>query len=242
MVVKFASLRIKPTLKLAFKGLLFAFLVLFVDEYHRSPFAILVFIAATSFLYFRPRLNSLKFAASFIALTAAPFILPPLPIGKIATAIALGVTFMLFLGIKNLVLVLRDKWYAIVHTLILVIYSAALFSSSLRFFTEAGAFVLFFLLFREFYYTMSILRGPRLVLSSALQSLVAIELLWVLRLLPIGFIASSAIFTLTLFIFFDVFLHHLSGHLSRKLILRDGTILILSTLVIMASSGWSLAG
>jgi len=242
MAVRFASLRTKPTLKLAFKGLLFALLVLFADEYPGSPFAILIFIVAALFLYFRPRLNSLKFAASFIALAMAPFVLPPLQIGEIAAAIVLGAMFVLLLGVKNLVLVRRERWYAIVHTLILAIYGAALFSNPLRFFTEAGAFILFFLLFREFYRTMSALQGSRLALSSALQGLIAVELLIVLSLLPVGFVAETLIFTITLVIFSDIFLHHLGGRLSRKLVLRDSTILILSALIIMAFSGWGLAG
>lgn len=240
MAVKFASLRTKPTLKLAFKGLLFALLVLFVYEYPGSVFAQIVFVIAASVLYLKPRLNSLKFGASFIALILAPFILPPLPIGSVATAFGLGMLFVLIAGVKSLILLRRDRWYFIAHIVILAICGAALLAAGPSFFAKAGAFILFLLLFREFYRAMSTLQGPRLALVSALESFMAVELLGVFYLLPIGFIASSLIFAVALAIFSDIFLHHVSGHLSRRLILRDSTILMLATLVVMALSSWSL--
>ncbi len=241
MAARFASLRTKPTLRLAFKGLIFALLVLFVYEYPGSILAAVVFVAAAVILYLKPRLNFFKFAASFVVLILAPFILPPLFVGPVVTAASLGALFVLVTGVKNLILLRRDKWYAIAHAVILAIPGAAILSAEPSFFAEVGVFILFFLLFREFYRVMSTLQGPRLALVSALQSFVALQLLGVLYLLPIGFGASTMLFALALTIFSDIFLHHISGHLSRRLILRDSTIFIFVVFVILASANWGLA-
>ena len=240
MAAKFASLRTKPTLKLAFKGLLFSLLVLFVYDYPGSVLAALIFLAAAFILYTRPRFNSLKFSASFIALALAPFILPPLPFSNIITAIILGAVFVILVGVKNLILLRREKWYFVAHILLLTMYGAAILYAGPSFVIAGAAFVLFFLLFREFYSRMSTLQGPRLALSSALESLIATELIAILYVLPIGFIASSIIFTLILSVLSDIFIHHLNGHLSRRLILRNSTILIFAILLVSAFSGWSL--
>ncbi len=242
MVAKFASLRTKPTLKSLFKGILFTLLVLFLYEYQVGFWTAFIFVSGAVVLYSSPRLNSFKYAVSFLAITLAPFVLPPLPVGPVVEATILGFVFMALLGVKNLVFLRRDRWYLLIHVSILFIYGSALFYNPPSFFNESAAFILFLLLFREFYRTMTTLQGGRLALSFALQSLVAIELIQVLYLLPIGFISEAALFVLILTAFSDIFLHHLNGKLSRRLILRDATALALLSLIVMSLSGWSLAG
>jgi hypothetical protein len=216
--------------------------VLFLNEYAGSALTVITFVAAGLILYGFPRLNALKFGASFLGLLITPFILPPMLIGSTVTAFVLGGLFMILLGIKNLVFLRRSAWYAALHFSLLAVFGLSLSAAGPSFWGEAPMFLFLFLLFREFYRTMSTLTAGRLALSAAIQALAALELILILTILPIGFISAFAIFVIIMAVFSDVFLHHLNGRLSRRLILRDATFLIISSLVVMAASGWGLAG
>jgi hypothetical protein len=242
MVARFTSLLTRPILRSAFSGFVFAFLSLFLLEYGGGTWATLLFLAAAIFLYVRPSLNAVRFGASFVALAVLPFVLPSWPVDRIVIAAVLGAIFTALLGVKNLVFLRRREWYAFVHLSLVFLWGTALLSAGRSIPWGVGAFLLFFFLVREFYRTMSALEGNRLMLTAALGSLLAVELLGVLALLPIGFIASAAIFTLIVYVLSDTFLHHLNGRLSRRLVLWNATFLVLSSLLVMAASYWSLSG
>jgi len=152
----------------------------------------------------------------------------------------MGISFAVLYGVKNLEVVSRKGWYTFVHFSILASYGAIIIYNNFSIWSEILGFILFLFLFGEFYRKMSPLRGDRLRLVAGIMSLLSIELLGVLTLLPVGFIAGAALFTLVTYAMFDTYSNQLNGQFTKNLILRNITLLTLSSLVVMALSNWTL--
>ncbi len=240
MAARFISLRTNPTLRLAFRGLVFGLLALFLMSNRGSFWASFFFLAVAVFMYLWPSLRSITFSASFVALVMLPFLLPPLPTSSFIVATLMGVCFAVLSGVKNLELIGRKEWYTFLHFAIIASYGGIVIYNNFSAPGEIFGFVLFLALFHEFYKKMSPLRGGRLSLISGIMSLLSIELLSVLVMLPIGFIAGTALFTIILYALFNTYSSQLSGQLSRVIVLRNVTLLTLSSLLVMAFSSWTL--
>ncbi|MCL4405375.1 hypothetical protein M1295_02315 [Patescibacteria group bacterium] len=240
MGAKFISLRTSPISRLTFRGLVYGLLVLLLAFNPGSFWAGLAFIAVALTMYLQPTLRSITFGASFIALILLPFLLPPLPLDRFLIAGLMGLAFAILWGVKNLELIERKGWYTFMHLLLLASYGAIIIASDLSILSEIIGFILLFALFREFYNKVSVLRGNRLLLVSGVMSLLSLELLAVLTLLPIGFVAGAVIFALFSCAAINTYLNQLDGRFSTKLLLRNVTLLTLSSLLVMAFSSWTL--
>jgi hypothetical protein len=67
-----------------------------------------------------------------------------------------------------------------------------------------------------------------------------LELTWVILLLPLGIINSAALLTLFFILIRDFLSAHFRGILSSSFVFRQLTFLVLFTIIILASSNWSL--
>jgi hypothetical protein len=240
MAARFISLRTSPILKLVSRGLIFGLSAFLLISDQGKFWLSLAFIAVAVIMYFRPALRSLTFSASFIALVLLPFLLPPLPISPFIIAGLMGMSFTVLSGVKNLELIDRKGWYTFVHFSILASYGAIVIYNNFSLLSEIFGFMLFLFLFHEFYRKMGPLRGDRLLLAAGIMSLLSLELLGVLVLLPIGFVAGAALFTLIVYALFNTYSNQLNGRFSAVLLLRNVTLLTLSSLLVMVLSSWTL--
>ena len=66
------------------------------------------------------------------------------------------------------------------------------------------------------------------------------EVIWVVALLPMGFLNSSALVLLFILVLEDFAVNYFAGGLNRILILRNITVFVLISLAIFAASHWSI--
>lgn len=68
----------------------------------------------------------------------------------------------------------------------------------------------------------------------------AVEFVWLVSLLPSGFLNAASLILLIILILEDFTVHHFSGTINRQIILRDVTAFLVLSLVILGASNWSL--
>jgi len=181
------------------------------------------FLAAASvYFYSQPLFNSRAQLRSFLVFMgmapavakAAPLALPALPF-----------LFYLILGLKQLVLLNRELWRQFLNLALFYIIFLVLFSiNPLNFRLAAGpAFLAIFLLWRDFFSTP----------ASLALTLVNLELLWVIGLLPLGFLNAANLLWLMTFSLLET----VGG---RQWNLKRGLVLAGLAFFILLTSRWSL--
>lgn len=66
-----------------------------------------------------------------------------------------------------------------------------------------------------------------------------LQALWVVAILPLGFLNAASLALLIALILEDFFIEHWSGEMNRKIILRNITLFLVLGLVILGASRWS---
>src|SRR3989338_2521712 len=128
MGARLKSASINQTLRLALKVLIASTLLYWLRSGGFSFWVALVFILAFGVFYLRPMLNNGKFIPSSLALLSIPFFSPVLASGgEFLFITSWGVSFFILLGVKNLVLIQRQKAYRIVHFGIIAALEAFMF-------------------------------------------------------------------------------------------------------------------
>lgn len=153
-----------------------------------------------------------------------------------------SVLFYLILGIKELIFVHRQQWYAVKN--ILLFYSLFLFfflwdKSSYFFIKYLSFFVLTFFLLREWLFWSEQNFPKRQLLASFVLAFVVVEILWSTAILPIGFISSANIMILITYLLVDSNLRHFQGTLNKKVILRNLGIFALAIIFVLITSKWN---
>jgi len=87
---------------------------------------------------------------------------------------------------------------------------------------------------------MADLSRRRRSLFSAAFSFIILQIFWAIALLPIGFLNSAALLLPVVFLLSDFIIHHLDGSLSRRIVLRNVTILIAAFVIVSLVSKWTL--
>jgi len=205
---------------------------------------ILAFFAAAwaLFLYAQPMIHAGRFIASFIGV-----LIIPLFVSGFYGAVLAGVILFLLLGAKNLAVIRHDLFYYTANGLLLfslafLYMSGEPFASPL--FNLLFSSVLFFFLFREMFSWASssgreaAFPYDRTMVGLAI-TLLSTEVLWVLSFLPFRPLYGALLSLLTLLILEDFLLRSAEGRLSRFLILRAVTGIVLIFLVAAAVTDWS---
>ena len=231
------------------KGLVFGIL-LWVSAYHW--FIFLLFILGAVYFYFNPILNSKDLLVGFLVILFTSLILTvrlSMPIYRFAAVLSFSFLWVLLLGIKNLIFINRQKIYYLLNSfLLLSIFLIFFYADKSRFFTlkylAAGAAVFFLLeeffrIFRESI-RQNLILGRRYHLLAVTIGFLGIQLLWVIALLPVGFINASALMLLSILTMENFSLHYLDGSINRRLVLRDITVFLLFGLIIIGISSWKL--
>jgi hypothetical protein len=149
------------------------------------------------------------------------------------------------LGIKNLIFVKRGPFYYLLNGLLLLaIFILFFFSAQPHLFFVKYLLVFFAItfLFKEFlnFFILESLNPQKRNLVVLGTAFLMLQLLWVIKLLPISFLNAASLALLIVLILQDFIGHHLSGTISRQLVLRNITVFLILSLVIFGASRWSL--
>ncbi len=223
-----------PVLGLLFRVLLPTLGVYFLREYSSSFFALLFFLFSFWFVYLKPPLNNRKFLVSSLGLVALPILLPLGGRGlEWLFLILWALALFLLLGVNTLVLLRWQSSYEAVHLILIFGFSLLYLLGLLPLVSQIILFLVFFLLFREFYLVSAPSYPQRLTLAASLMAFVLVEVAWILSFSSINFLAGAAFLALTVYLFHDLILHHFQGTLSRQIILRNVTLFVALSLILL---------
>ncbi|MEK7143820.1 MAG: hypothetical protein AAB820_00610 [Patescibacteria group bacterium] len=208
-----------------------------------------IFLIVALYFYFRPTINAGRFLFSFLALLAISLlVVKSLAVGLWLSVIGLFFGFLLFLllGIKNLSFVHRQPLYYLYGALMFLTIFAVFFNAD-----KSGLFTVkylavglaIFLIFREFLGVIEETESiSGLSIKKNLYSLVfaflVLEFIWVVALLPLGFLNAASFAILFALVLEDLIIHHFGGTLNRLLILRNVTVFLILTVAIFGASVW----
>jgi len=249
MVTKLKSVLKSPQLLLALKAAAFGIGLNFLPAALFVPLAIL--------LYAIPFFRTIELTRPFFVLLVVS-LLALRTVNRWDYSLFLIVyfafLFYLILGIKDLVVIKRAGWYrflnlALVHMILLLF-----FYYNQEFFLIKLLIVFCALLFL-LKACLPMPTGRQAVGKELLKNRLAVWLIaflmaqgiWVIGLLPIGFINAANFGLLAYFIMLDLAEYQLSGpayrqagYLPRRRILTDTTIFVLLALLIFATSRWGI--
>ncbi len=220
-------------LELLLRTLIAALGVYFLRKSNVDIGTLLLFLLFFWVIYLRPPLNNRKFLVSALFLLALPILFPP--VGEIFEWLLLilwAIAFFLLLGVKNLILLQRQRSYETVHLLLVFGLGVLYLLDFLPLIPQILLFLALFLLVREFYSVLAPPYPQRLILAAVTESFLLVEIAWILSFLPINFLAGATLLTLIAFIFHDLILHHFQGTLSRQIILRNVTLFVVLSIIL----------
>ncbi|MEK7555421.1 MAG: hypothetical protein AAB516_01215, partial [Patescibacteria group bacterium] len=198
------------------------------------------------YFYWRPVFLCRQFLVSFFVLLIVSFLAIKFlnfGIAGIASILLLAVLFYLLLGIKNLIFVNRSSLYYLLSNILffLMFFFFFLIDKSQFFLIKYLSVGLgTFFLSKEFLFFFIPDFSKRRALITAGFSFLIFELIWVISLLPIGFLNSSALTLFAALILMDFIVNHFNGALTRRVILRNATSWIILSIIIFAASNWGL--
>lgn len=249
MVTKLKSvLRIpKQQSLLAVRAAIFAAALWLLVDRDFGFFQLVAFILIGIVLYATPVFQTLLLFPSFVALMiVAPLsmaVFGPQLGAPVLLAAFFGFLFYLIIGIKQVVLAHRAKWHHLLHL-------ALVYSLSLLFFAAPGGdwfvgrsllfMAVLCLLLRELFLVRGATRSVLLRLHIILIAFMSVQALWVIGLLPIGFINSAGIALVFIFIAEEFALGRFFGGLSRKKVTTELATFATLMLVIFGFSTWTL--
>ena len=236
MEIKLKSVLRNPKSKLAFKALIFAGLLSLVAIGNFSWLVVVFLIVGSPILYSRPLFRTVDLIWPLLALITLALLSLWVLIGSAYWLFAVtyfAILFYLILGIKDLAFISRVGWNQV-----LVLGLAY------------PAILLFFYYNQEFFWWKSLalflamlillryLIGRRVV--AWLMAFMALEIVWAVGLLPIGFLSSANLAITFYFVLADLAFHqYIVGNLQKQRILTDITIAAILVMLVFAFSRWS---
>lgn len=216
-----------PRFLLAYKSAVFGILLWL---FWRSPglFWGFLYVAGAGFLYLRPLFNSSALFSLLVAEIALSIALQPsFFTARVFFTLGFSFVFFIILGIKNLVLIHRERWMRGVCYIVLYISVLDFF---LHYFSRPFWFAWVFAMILLWLILLVLISdrrliGPVLVLLG--------ELLWVVSWLPIGFLSSTNIVLLVILFIDDT----LRG---KRLIRKNSALFIVLIAVVLGTSYWRL--
>ena len=239
------------------KSALFA-IVLAVAVFEGGFFWGAVFFGLAFYWYFRSSFEWGTFFCSFLILTLYAYLDTSFLYYATETNVSSGVApvwlasalfgalFFLLLGIKEFVFLRRQAIFNFLSGSLYFFVGGTFFVAD----KDAGgpfllyallSSVVFYLLIKESidFFMEDAPKRKKEVLAIG-STLLIMEFLGIVGILPIGFLNSAALIVLIVFVFEDLIYHHLKGALSRQIVLNNATILIVCLLFIFATSKLTL--
>jgi hypothetical protein len=236
MATKLKSVLRNPKSKLAFKALIFAGLLSLVAIGNFSWLTAFFLIIGSLTLYSRPLFRTVDLIWPLLALMVLALLSLWVLSGSAYWFFAVAyfaVLFYLILGIKDLAFISRVGWNQVL--VLGLAYPAILlffyYNQEFFWWKSVALFLAMLILFRY-------LIGRRIV--AWLLAFMALELVWAIGLLPIGFLSRANLAITFYFVLADVAFHqYVVGHLSKRRILIDITVSAILILAVFAFSRWS---
>ena len=211
-------------------------------------FPILFFTAVAFFLYGRPlfeyRYDTWYAFLTMIAVSVMGMRIVSGSLLILPTLLVFSAIFYFISGIKDYLFVKRARLYFI--SILILFYSIFIIfflaDKSEFFFLKYVALVFAsFLLLREWLAIIPSFHFPkRELISAAAASFIITQLVWVVALLPIGFINASNFMLLLVFILSDLLFKHFMGSLSKEVLIQHLTFFLVLSAIIFWTSQWSL--
>jgi len=234
-------------LRSVLKSLIFAGLLFWVKASQFGALPVLVFVAIGFALYFRNHTqNNLENIYSFSALllvsmfgvsllSHAQFVLPAI--------IFFSVLFYLTIGIKEFSFVRRYEWNSAKNIfLVFSVFLVYFMSGNYSFFylKYLALFVAIFLLVKEWLFWLEPVFPKRYNLAAFVLSFLALQLVWAVSILPLGFLNSASLMAVFVYLIFDSCADHFRGTLTRERIIKNFIALALSFIVIFFFTNWKI--
>ncbi len=207
---------------------------------------VLFFGMVAALLYSRPLFSGYNTRYAFLILLVASVLGMEIVAGSIFLLPALfifSLIFYILLGIKDYLFIKRSRLYFV--SALLLFYSIFIIfflaSKSELFFLKYLLVALSsFLLFKEW---LSIIGSfhfpPKESIAALVSAFLTSQLLWVVALLPIGFISASNFLLIFVFTLASLLFHYFSGSLSGKAALQHILFFLFLSALIFGSSSWS---
>ncbi|MDO8602014.1 MAG: hypothetical protein Q7R62_02735 [bacterium] len=238
----------KQQLLLTVRALLFASSLWLLADQEFSTFQFFAFILIGAVLYFIPVFKTILILPSFIAL----MIVSPIAMSVFGPQIQypsllagfFGVLFYLILGIKQMIFVNRAKLHHVLHLALIYCASVLFFAApSADWFVVRSLFfgVFSYMLVREFLLIQGSERGARVKLISALIAFLLVEAVWVLGLLPLGFINSAGMILIFIFAIEELVVLIERNNLTRRALILELTTFTVLLITIFSFSSWTLS-
>ncbi len=233
MVVELKSALKNQPLRLALRVALLALVVFWMREEAFSLGLTFLYIALFVTFYLRPPIHVKHFFPSSLVLLFLPFFVPLFSgVQEFVIIVTWGILWLLVMGVKNVVILRRRESHHIAHIALVAILGLLLFAAfSLA--LQIFAFVLFFLLFREFYLTHTDVVRSRLNLIASVGALLVSEIAWIISFLSINFLAGATLMTLSVFAFHNITVHYIKDTLESRTVIRNVTFFAFLVVVIL---------
>lgn len=224
------------------KSIIFS-LLLFLAPGHWLFFTL--FIAVSCYFYFMPSLNGSQFIFSFLTLVVISLLtVNSLGSWQIIAVLFFGFLFFLLMGIKNLIFVKRRFPYYLFNSLLLFMIFISFFRfeiSPLFFIKYLLAFFGIVFLSKEFlsFSVEGFSNSPKKNLIVYGTAFLVLQVIWTISLLPISFLNAGSLVLLVVLILQDFIIHYFSGAMTRPVILKNITVFLALSLVILGASRWT---
>lgn len=229
-------------LPLTLKAIIFSLLLLGASS---SWLIATLFVLAAIFFYFKPFLNNRQFFSSFFILLAGSLFLTDewsVLNGQwlLLISFGFGCLFFLLLGVKNLIFINRQGAYYFLNSLLLLtvfIFFFNLGGPRLFSFNYLIIFLAILFLLREIlsFVMPSISRQKKNLISFGIAFL-TLQFFWLISFLPINFFNAACLVLLITLIVEDFIFRHFFGAISREVILRNVTLMVILSIIIFGVS------
>ena len=250
MALKSKSVFQDPHLVLACKAALYAALLMIVGREPVLGFgSLLLYFVGTLWLLRVSEKGTLRLTAASAMLILVPLILTRNLLGvdtKFLLSLISGGLFFILVGLKQLLFIRRAEWNYTLRLFLSYLIFVLLFALDTPFYFLPAMFPGFFFLYflwREFFMSdredMQSL-SPFHVGAPGVIALIALEGVWIAKLLPLSPLNAASLSFLITFVVSDMLVARRMGKLQSRYILRMVTLFALCTLAIFGVSNWGL--
>lgn len=247
MVQKLKSVLKTVQLRLILKSFIFAGLLLWVRTSDFMTLPIFVFLLACFIFYFRNHTqNNLENFSSFLILLASSLYgISQLshPEFLLLSVIFFSFLFYISLGIKEFAFTHRFEWNYIKNLFLVYSVFLSYFLADKYFLFPVkflSIFLVLFLLVREWLFWLYATFPKRYNLAALIFAFVMLQIVWVISLLPLGFINSATLAMVIFYLGIDFLVNHFRGLVTKKLIIKNLIVLVLSVFVIFFFTKWKI--
>jgi hypothetical protein len=166
-----------------------------------------------------------------------------LSLSRLLFSAMFGILFYVTLGLKDLVLIHRKEWFAVLSVSLLYAASSLFFTANVgnRFFTSALLLAVFFWLFiREYLVFHGSVRSRLLTVYVSTLTLLLMQLAWIISLLPIGFSNAASLTTIATVVVTELLSRYVRGVLTARYVRLLLVFFVSLALLIFGVSDWTL--